>query len=295
MNDSFIPDKIILGHNQFFGTDHMSSVRGAERATYFSNIDNVIKIIKYAHERGANGLMLSTHENSKLILEKIIKDDDLKNNLNIYVLLPYLAKYVKLANERGMVNMVLEILGGASFKDKLGIMSAGSFGLLKKDISSMLKALIDIELLPFKKVNMKAVFLHNSLTDLMIGLKLDEIALFFNNYIAEKFNVSPAFCTLNSSLVINYLDFINIKNPLIMAPFNSAGFQMNPSKNEVEKSLKKKKSRMIAMSTLAAGYIGPQEAYQYISTQDNIKSIVVGASSKKHIKETINYINSSMT
>ena len=46
MMDDFIPDKIILGHNQFFGTDHMSAERGAERAGYFSKIDNVIQIIR---------------------------------------------------------------------------------------------------------------------------------------------------------------------------------------------------------------------------------------------------------
>ena len=41
-------DKIILGHNQFFGTNHMSSERGAEKANYFSDINNVNKIVKIA-------------------------------------------------------------------------------------------------------------------------------------------------------------------------------------------------------------------------------------------------------
>ena len=43
----------------------------------------------------------------------------------------------------------------------------------------MLKALIDIELLPFEKVNVKAVFLHNALSDMMAGLKFDDIAHIF--------------------------------------------------------------------------------------------------------------------
>ena len=38
MSSKFNINKIILGHNQFFGTDHMSSEREAERARYFSDI-----------------------------------------------------------------------------------------------------------------------------------------------------------------------------------------------------------------------------------------------------------------
>ena len=72
-----------MGHNQFFGTDHMSSERGAKRASYFSNIKNVINVIKFAYESGARGLMLSTHENSKLIIEEICKDKELKKNLSL--------------------------------------------------------------------------------------------------------------------------------------------------------------------------------------------------------------------
>ncbi len=292
MIDSFSPDKIILGHNQFFGTDHMSSERGAQRASYFSDIENVIKIIRIAYENGANGLMLSTHDNSKLIIDELAKDEELRENLNIYVLLPYMAKYVRMANERGLVNMVGEILGNASWKDRLGIISSGGLGVLKKDITGMLKALIDIELLPFKKIKMKAVFLHNSLSDMLAGLKLEDIASIFINHIFEKHNVVPGFCTLNSPLVTNFLNDIDVKNPLLMAPFNPVGFQMNPSKKEAEDSLKSYPSRMIAMSTLAAGFVKPKDAYKYLSNNLPIKSVVVGASTEEHLLETIQSIES---
>jgi len=292
LNTDFIPDKIILGHNQFFGTDHMSAERGAERASYFNKIENVIDIIRFAYENGIKGLMLSTHENTKLILNELAKDDELKKNLNIYVLLPYMAKYVRLSNERGMINMVGEILGEASIKERLKIMSSGGIGVLKKDISGMLKALIDIELLPFKKVNMKAVFLHNALSDMVAGLKMTEIFDLFSAHIFEKYKVSPGFCTLNSSLLMSFLKEANINNPLLMAPFNSIGFQMNPSKLKAEKILKKVPSRMIAMSTLAAGYVNPKEAYKYISSLKEINSVIVGASSKVHLEETIGHIKS---
>ena len=82
-----------MGHKQFFGTDHMSSERGAKRSSYFSNIKNVINVVKFAYESGAKGLMLSTHENSKLIIDEISKDKELKNN--------YLVQRYKMTDEMG--------------------------------------------------------------------------------------------------------------------------------------------------------------------------------------------------
>ena len=45
------------------------------------------------------------------------------------------------------------------------------------------------------------------------------------------------------------------------------------------------------MSTLAAGYIHPSDAYSFISKLNNIDSIIVGGSSKAHLLETFNLIN----
>ena len=75
-----------------------------------------------------------------------------------------------------------------------------------------------------------------------------------------------------------------------MAPFNPIGFQMNPSREEAEKVLKTIPSRMIAMSTLAAGYVKPKEAYKYISSLPEISSIIVGVSTEKHAKDTFSII-----
>lgn len=279
-------DKIILGHNQFFGINHMSQERGAERDSHFSYIDNVTNIIKYAYSKGAGGLMLSTHPRSKLIINAILKDRELKENLSIYILLPYMAKYVRMANEKGIVNMIGDTLGQASWKEKLNIISKGSMGVLKKDLASMFKALINVELLSFKGLNVKAIFLHNALTDLIVGLNLSEIAKIFIDYVNQKYNVLPAFCTLNSPLVMNFLLRNGVINPVLMAPFNPIGFQMNPSRETAEKCLHEIPSRMVAMSTLAAGCVKPIDAAAYLSSLNEIKSVVVGASNRKHIDET---------
>lgn len=48
--------------------------------------------------------------------------------------------------------------------------------------------------------------------------------------------------------------------------------------------------QLMAMSTLASGSISAKEAYEFINNQ-NIQSVVFGASSKNHIAETVKLIN----
>ena len=61
---------------------------------------------------------------------------------------------------------------------------------------------------------------------------------------------------------------------------------MNPSQQEVESSLAKENSLNIAMSFLASGALRPQEAAAYIGSLEGVDSVLFGASSPNHIKET---------
>ena len=67
---------------------------------------------------------------------------------------------------------------------------------------------------------------------------------------------------------------------------------MNPDKTSYEESIRTKPFRPMAMSILASGAVPPKEAVEYVASQKNIRSIVFGASSKAHIKETKDMIDS---
>ncbi len=54
--------------------------------------------------------------------------------------------------------------------------------------------------------------------------------------------------------------------------------------------LHEKQFRPIAMQVLAAGALRPKEAIEYLSKFPKIESVLFGASSKEHIKETKNLI-----
>lgn len=55
-----------------------------------------------------------------------------------------------------------------------------------------------------------------------------------------------------------------------------------------------KKFRPIAMQCLAAGALNPQEAFEYVCQFKKIESVLFGASSRQHIQQNYELINSLM-
>jgi hypothetical protein len=280
-----IRDKLILGHNQFFGVNHLSSARGVATEQYFSSTENVISLVRTAYRAGVTGLMLSTHERARAIADAIRSDSELSSNLRLHILLPYMAKYVRMANERGAISMLEETLKQATWAERLAIGLKAGTGVITKDLPTILAALTTIELLPFKGLNVQSVFLHNSLTDMLAALRSAEVVKFFVKNIEEEHGACPAFCTLSAGLTMSYFRDIGLEAPVIMAPFNPAGFQMNPSRERCEQLLEEYPCQMVAMSVLAAGHVKPADAARYLSSLAGIDSIIFGASSPGHVTE----------
>lgn len=283
-------DSIILGHNQFIGVDHLSQDRARDRAEQFNDIGKIHDIVKYAHDIGITGIMLSTHPKVKEIVKAIRLDADLVKNFDLFPLIPYAQGYVRKANEKGTIAMVMDALEGANTRIKLNLVLKGSLSILRRDILDVLATLIDVELLPFKDLNVRAVFLHNILTDMALSLKARHLFEFYIDYISKRYKVTPAFATMNFVRLTSAFEEWGMDRTLIMASFNKAGFQMNPSREACEQRLRKGGVNLLAMSTLAAGYLKPREAYEYLFSLPNIKSVVVGVSTKKHLEETFNII-----
>ena len=62
---------------------------------------------------------------------------------------------------------------------------------------------------------------------------------------------------------------------------------MNPSQAECEKALEEiPQAEIIAMSILAAGYLKPTEAIDYVRGLPNVNAIVVGVSNEQQARET---------
>lgn len=287
-------DRIVLGHNAFFGTNHLSAARGAERAAYFADPRRILGVIHAAHERDVDGIMMSTHERAALVAELIRSDGALKQNFRVYPLLPYLQKYVTRANEVGMLNVIFDMLSGEKMTHKLVAMWQGGKGLVSRDVNRVLSALIRLELLPFRELDVPAVFLHDVFTDLALGLGMRDVFEFYLEEMRTVHRCQGAFATKNLPLLLEKFADWSLPTPVVATHFNKAGFHMNPSRVACEAAVRAREADIMAMGTLASGYLEPDEAYAYLAGIPQVVSVVVGVSSRAHFDETFEAIRRHM-
>lgn len=282
-------DRVILGDNQFFGVNHMSQDKG--RATYeqFKDQNEIKRILKYGLSKGVKGVMFSTHPSIYEICDMIRADEELRSNLNIYVNVPYIIKYVSMVTEMGMYNTIKTVLKGKSGRGKTKFLLETGVNVLTLNHLGILERLVDVELAPFHDLNVKAIFLHNALCDLILGYDMKAVAVAFDKYVRKRYHAIPAYGTLNFSAYSKFLDDCGLQNSLIMTAVNKKGFLMNPSRDQVVSDIAKSGHTVLAMATLASGRLLPEEAYSYIAGTA-VKNVVVGLSSKKHADETFGII-----
>jgi len=113
----------------------------------------------------------------------------------------------------------------------------------------------------------------------------------YDSYIRKKYNAEPGYITMNLPLLLNSLNSVGIKNPIVCSSINKIGFRMSGGKEIYEKYLREKEFRPIAMQVLAAGALCPKEAIEYLGNFPRIESVLFGASSRSHIQETSDLIN----
>ncbi len=152
-----------------------------------------------------------------------------------------------------------------------------------------LRILVDVEIhrvldaIP-KNGKLKTVLVNESVTDIAMALGASEIFREFADHVWDNYNVWPGFVTRNFPFFVEFCQRSNISfdRIVVMTPFNRMGFQMTPTREACEKALTNLKSpNVIAMSVMAGGQIGLNDAVDYLSNLKNLKSVVVGTSSDR--------------
>ena len=171
--------------------------------------------------------MISTVDESKNLIEEINKDQDLKTNLNFFVLLPYINKYVRKTNELGIIGVLKETINNQNIL-KLG-MDALSF-ISSADYKKIVSNLIDFEIKPFVNNNIKCVILHDSLTDILVALKKKDVLDFYDEYIKTNLIVKWLFLK-NLPQFLDLVGENSYKDTSILTHVNKIGYEMNLIKN----------------------------------------------------------------
>jgi hypothetical protein len=275
-------DPVVLGHNPFFGVNHLSKRRGAQTEAAFEEVPAITRMLHLVADQGVTAMMMSTHPRAALVADAVRKDSTLLSRFHFYPLLPYVNKYVRQANEKGLVNVVLDQLKQGGWASRLATAARGGLAVLTRDHEKMLATLIGLELAPLQGLNIKAVFLHDVLTDLALALDIPSVLELHMSEIRERFGARGGFATKNLPLLIERFKRYGFARPLVLAQINKMGFGMNPTREACEQSLAQSDLQVMAMGTLASGYLAPDQAFDYVFSVPSVESIVVGVSSPAH-------------
>ena len=275
-------EKVLFGDNQFFAVNHVSDEKSRAQAIRFKDDSSIIKVLDDAIDLGIHTFMCTTHDRIANICDHIRANPVRYKDFKIFPCMPYAHKYANAVTELGIVGTIKQYVPGNIFST----FAKGGMAYLSKDFGKLMEIFIDAEMKMFKGVNTPVIFIQNVLVDMILGLKMNEIFVEYDAYIRKKYNAEPGYITMNMPALLDTLNSVGIKNPIICSSINKIGFRMAGGNAIYEKYLLEKDFRPIAMQVLAAGALKPGEAIEYLGKFPKIESVLFGASSKTHIRQT---------
>jgi len=275
-------DKVLFGDNQFFAVNHLSDEKSRAQAIRFKDDSAIIRVLDQAIELGISTFMCTTHDRIANICDHMRTNPDKYRGFKIYPGMPYAHKYANAVTELGIIGTIKQYVPGNIFST----FAKGGMAYLSKDYLKLMEILIDAEMKMFKGISTPVIFIQNVIVDMILGLKAYDAFRAFDDYIRRKYNAEPGYITMNMPALLDALNSIGITNPIICTSINKIGFRMSGGIEIYEKYLSEKEFRPVAMQVLAAGALKPREAIEYLGNFPKIESVLFGASSKEHIRET---------
>jgi hypothetical protein len=275
-------DKVLFGDNQFFAINHLSDEKSREQAIRFKEDSAIIRVLDQAIETGINTFMCTTHDRIAYVCDHMRANPSKYSDFKIFPGMPYAHKYANAVTELGIVGTIKQYVPGNIF----GTFAKGGMAYLSKDFLKLMEIFIDAEMKMFKGIKTPVIFIQNVIVDMILGLKAYDALVAYDQYIRKKYDAEPGYITMNMPLLLDVLNSVGIENPIICSSINKIGFRMSGGKEIYEKYLREREFRPIAMQVLAAGALRPKEAIEYLGNFPRIESVLFGASSRAHIKET---------
>ncbi len=280
-------EKVLFGDNQFFAVSHLSDEKSRAQSIRFKENGAIIQVLDQVIELGMHTFMCTTHDRIAEICDHIRDNPGHYKDFKIFPCMPYAHKYANAVTELGYLGALRQYLPGNIFTT----LAKGGMAFVGKDFMKMMELLIDAEMKMFKKIDTPVIFIQNVMVDLILGLGMKDVFVEYDQYIRKKYNAEPGYITMNLPLLLDTLESVGITNPVICSSINKIGFRMSGGIEIYEKTLRERKFRPIAMQVLAAGALAPEEAIEYIGRFPRIESVLFGASTRSHIKQTRDLVN----
>ncbi len=274
----------MLGDNPFLGISHLTQEKARDEARE-AVLQNKAKVFEAAVEGGASGFTFTACESNLELLTYLGGcDNDLLSRMNYYILVPYAQSYVRRSNIGGTPGLLSSTLKDVLRRRPLGLLEA----LVSLKPERFAGLFIENELAPYLNVlpndRVKAVLLHEVLTELAIAFNLSDLLKFLDSYVEERVGVSFGLETRNFGHLHRFLSERGYCPKHLMTPINSLGYQMAPNKEAVEEAVEDlgQKTRIIAVNVLASGTLNLDEAVEYIGKYKDKVYAVASASTKPH-------------
>ena len=261
--------ELLLGDNAFTGASHLSQEK-ARMESHEATLENIVKVIEASVDSGATGFTFSTHpKNLELLTHLHDSRRDLLEKLNYYLLTPYVHPYLEKAGEEGTPALLRASLLSA-LEGRSSVVQLAS-AVLSMDMARLAGVLLESDISPFLKViprsRLRAIFLHELVTEMVIAFKMDNLLRDLDVHMKKRTGASFGLETRNLGQFCDFVQEIRYVPEFVMTPINGLGYQMAPDKETAETALTElgRSSKVIAIGILASGGLPLHEALAYIS------------------------------
>jgi hypothetical protein len=273
--------EILLGDNPFLGVSHLAQEKARIERNEVSRVEAKAEIVKAALEGGVTGFTFSTHSSNLELLKYMGRQHpEVLGKLNYYILIPYAHSYIRKANVIGTIGLAKAIIRDIVLKHPVdSITSAVTLNFSK--VASLfigMEANLYLKVLPRERV--KAILLHEVLTELIVAYSLVELLEELKGYVERKLEVGFGLETRNIGQLRRFLEENGIRVDYIMTPMNPLGYQMAPSKEEAEEAIQElgdQGVKIIAVNILASGAVSLEETCRYLEGyRDRVYAVAYG-------------------
>lgn len=228
-----------------------SRVRPANRAHFAAFLDSFPP-----SERGT----LLTEGGSWLW--EMLRANDRQEKWDVCALVPHVAGYVREATDYGMFGAGwrrLRRIAPSSYP-RLGLQGVRhALGVVRRDFTTLLMLLLEVEMASFRRVRPPFVFLHPQMTDLLVAMDNRRAVERALKKIRSASGADPGLATNNLGTLLQRLNEWGVEAPAVLAPVSPYGYGMRPSREACEEGLRLYRGQLVATSE--AGFDEQVAAY----------------------------------
>jgi len=291
--------ELLLGDNPFIGVSHLAQEKAKEEMKD-AVLENKVKVIEAAIEGGATGFTFSTHEsNLELLTYLNIRKKNVLNKMNYYILVPYAQSYVRKANIEGTPALIKSALENMFCRPSSILDMLTALIMLRPE--KFAELFIEAELAPYLKIlpreNVRAILLHEVLTELVMAFDLSGVVKCLDNDIRRRLGIDFGLETRNFGYLHEYISKTDFCTDYLMTPINSLGYQMAPNKESVEEAIEHlgRRAKILAINVLASGAIDLSKAIEYVERyKDRIHAVVSASANPYRIRDNFQKLKKSL-